>query len=82
MKLCPSEDEAQLSATEVAVNHLEIVDADLGFAFGVSGMEMREAVIVEEHRDRDPEEAADSRHYFMMAGSAAPKQGLQPQARS
>jgi hypothetical protein len=30
-------------------------------------MEMREAVVVEEHRDRDPEEAAYRRHEPIMA---------------
>lgn len=54
MELCPGEDETELPASKGAVHHLEIVDPDLGFAFGVAGMEMREAVIVEEHDDGDP----------------------------
>ena len=35
---------------------------DLGLAARIAGMEMRKSVIVEVHRDRDPEEAADRRH--------------------
>lgn len=53
MKLGPGEDEAELPATQVAVDDLEVVDADLRFSFGMACMEMGEAVIVEEHRDRD-----------------------------
>lgn len=33
---------------------LQVVDSDLGFSFGMAGMEMWEAVIVEEHDDDDP----------------------------
>jgi hypothetical protein len=47
MKLCPGEDEAELSSAQAAVDDLEVVDSDLGFAFGVTCMEMREAMIVE-----------------------------------
>ena len=71
MELGPCENEAELPATQAAVNDLEVVDPDLGFAFSVTGMEMREAVIVEEHRDRDPEEAAYRRHELIMALAAA-----------
>jgi hypothetical protein len=71
MKLGPGEDEAELPATEVAVDYLEVVDPDLGFVFSVTGMEMREAAIVEEHRDRDPEEAAYRRHGSIMARAPA-----------
>jgi hypothetical protein len=67
MELGPGENEAELPATQVAVDDLEVVDPDLGFTFSVTGMEMREAVIVEEHRDRDPEEAAYRRHELIMA---------------
>jgi hypothetical protein len=45
MELSPSEDEAELSAAEVAVDDLEIVDAHLRFSFGMTGMEMREAMV-------------------------------------
>jgi hypothetical protein len=34
-------------------------------------VEMWEAMIIEEHRDRDPEEAAYGRHEFIMARAAA-----------
>jgi hypothetical protein len=67
MELSPSEDEAELSAAKVAVDDLEIVDADLRFSFGMAGVEMREAMIVEEHCDRNPEEAAYRRHERIMA---------------
>lgn len=62
MKLSPGEDESELSSSEIAIDDLKVVDADLGFSFGVTRMEMREAMIIEEHRDRDPEEATDRRH--------------------
>jgi hypothetical protein len=62
VELSPSEDEAELAAAQVAVDHLEIVDADLRFSFSMAGMEMREAMVVEEHRDRDPIEAANRWH--------------------
>ncbi len=66
MKLCPRKDESQLSATEVAVHELQVVDSDLGLSFRVASMEVREAVIVEEHDDGDPKEAADCRHASIM----------------
>lgn len=66
MKLCPREHEAQLAAGEGVVDDFEIVDADLGFARGVAGMEVRIPVVVEEHRDHDSEEAADRRHAAIM----------------
>lgn len=71
MELGPREYEAELAAAEVAVDHLKVVDPDLGFAFSVARMEVREAVIVEEHRDRNPEEAADRGHELIMARVAA-----------
>lgn len=71
MELCPGEDESQLAATEVAVHDLEVVDSDLGFSFGMASMEMREAVIVEEHDDGDSEEAADRRHIAIMPSASA-----------
>jgi hypothetical protein len=64
MELCPSEDESQLTTTEVAVHDLQVVDPDLGFSFPMASMEMRKAVVVEEHDDGDPKEAADRRHAF------------------
>jgi hypothetical protein len=66
MKLCSGKDESQLSTTEVAVHDLQIVDSDLGFSFRMASMEVREAVIVEEHDDGDPKEAADRRHASIM----------------
>jgi hypothetical protein len=54
MKLGPGENEAELPATQVAVDDLEVVDPDFGFAFGMARVEMWEAMIIEEHRDRDP----------------------------
>ena len=71
MKLSPGEDEAELPATQVAVNDLEVVDPDLGFAFGMARVEMWEAMIIEEHRNRDPEEAAYRRHGSIMARAPA-----------
>lgn len=71
MELCPGEDESQLATTKGAVHDLQVVDSDLGFAFRVAGMEMREAVIVEEHDDGDPKEAADRRHGAIMPPAPA-----------
>jgi hypothetical protein len=67
MKLSPGEDESELSSSEIAIDDLKVVDADLGFSFGVTRVEMREAMVIEEHRDRDPEEAAYRRHGRIMA---------------
>lgn len=72
----PGEHEAQLPPAEVAVDDFEVVDADLRFSFGMAGVEMREAVIVKEHRDRDPEEATDCRHRPIMARAAAARPSL------
>lgn len=43
----------------------------LGFTFGVAGMEVREAVIIEEHDDGDSKEAADRRHAPIMPTASA-----------
>ena len=40
MKLGPGENKAELATTEVAVDDLEVVDPDLGFAFGMARVEM------------------------------------------
>jgi hypothetical protein len=71
MELCPGEDESQLATAEVAVHDLEVVDSDLGFSFGMASMEVREAVIVEEHDDGDSKEAADRRHASIMHTASA-----------
>lgn len=75
MELRPGEDESQLAATEVAVHDLEVVDSDLGFSFGMASMEVGEAVIIEEHDDGNPEEAADRghapNHAYGIGGSSA-----------
>ena len=44
-----------------------LVDAHLRAAMSVPGVEMRMAVIVVVHPDRDPEEAADRRHDHNVA---------------
>jgi hypothetical protein len=48
-----------LAAREAAPDHLERVDTNFRFALSVTGMEVRRAVVVEVHRDHDPEEAPD-----------------------
>lgn len=58
----PREDEAQLPAPEGALDHLQCVDADLGVAVRVAGMEVLWAVIVVLHRDHDPKETTDRGH--------------------
>ena len=52
---------ARTAATppKAALDHLHGVDADLRAALGVASMEVRWPVIVEVHRDHDPEEATD-----------------------
>lgn len=40
MELRPREHEAQLPSRETAVDHLEVVDADLGLSLCVAGMEV------------------------------------------
>lgn len=83
MELCPGEDESQLATTEVAVHDLQVVDPDLGFPFRMASMEVREAVIVEEHDDDDPEEAADrghgANHARDIGGSSADRADLSGQ---
>jgi len=71
MELCPGEDESQLAATESAVHDLKVVDSHFGFAFGMASMEVGEAVIVEEHDDGYPKEAADRRHASIMPAASA-----------
>ena len=61
--------QAQLTAAEAAVDHLKVVDADLRFSFGMARVEVRKAVIVEEHCDRDPKEAAYRWHEAIMGVS-------------
>ena len=70
MKLGAREYESELPAAERAVHDLEVVDADLRLAVRVPRVEVRKAVIVVEHRDDDPEEAADRRHLQMIASTA------------
>lgn len=67
MELRPRGHEAQLPSRETAVDHLEVVDADLGLSLCVAGMEVWMPVVVEEHRDHDSEEAADRWHVAIMA---------------
>jgi hypothetical protein len=62
MELGPSKYESQLPSPQAVVDDFQIVDAHLGFTVGVKGMEVREAVIVEEHSDCDPMETADRWH--------------------
>jgi hypothetical protein len=59
MQLRPGEHESQLAASQAAVDHLERVDPNLRAALRMSRMEMRWTVVLEEHGDRYPEEAAD-----------------------
>jgi hypothetical protein len=42
--------------------HSERAYLNLGFCIGVAGVEVRDAVILEVHPDRDAEEAADCGH--------------------
>ena len=78
MELCPGEDESQLAAAEVAVHDLQVVDSHLCFSFGMASMEVREAVIVEEHDDGYPKEAADRRHFLIMPTASAVRVQTKP----
>jgi hypothetical protein len=61
MQFRPGEHEAQLSPSQAAVDYLERVDPHLRASLRVPGMEMRRAVVVEEHRtSRLPTAAAAS----------------------
>jgi hypothetical protein len=62
MKLSPSKYESQLSLRKIALDDVERVEPDFGGPIGVTGMEVRRPVIVEEHRDHYSEEAADRWH--------------------
>jgi hypothetical protein len=52
----PGEHQPQLAATERGLDRLQRVDPNLRASVCVAGVEMGRAVIVEEHRDDDPEE--------------------------
>ena len=73
------EAQAQLATTQRAFQHLQSVDPHLGAAVGVPRMKVRRTVVVEEHRDHDPEEAADRRHDEILAPQTRPV--FQPRAR-
>jgi hypothetical protein len=71
VQLSPGKHEAQLPPPEAAVDHLERVDSNLRGSIGVASVEVRRAVVIEVHRDHDPEEAADCRHGQMFPLEAA-----------
>jgi hypothetical protein len=62
MKLRPCENQPPLLPAKAAVDDLDLVDPDSRAPIRVPGMEVWAAMVVVVHRDRDPEEAADSRH--------------------
>ena len=66
----PRKHEPQLPTTEGGLNRLKRVDPNLCGAVHMACMEMRRAVIVEVHRNHDPEEAADRRHGADAAAQA------------
>jgi hypothetical protein len=63
MQLCPGEHQPKLADREGALDHLDLIKANLGAGAGVPRVEMRKAVIIEIPRDHDPVEAADRRHH-------------------
>jgi FMN-dependent NADH-azoreductase len=71
MELRPGEYEPQLAPAEAALDDLESVDPYLRRSVGMSGVKVRRAVIIEVHRDHDPEEAADRRHEESFSRAAA-----------
>lgn len=62
MQLSPCQHEPKLATRQRALDDLKRVDTNLCAALRVTGVEVRGAVIVEEHCDRDPEEATNCRH--------------------
>lgn len=76
MQLSPTEDEAQLAATKRVVHHLEVVDPHLRLAIRMAGMKMRMTMVVEVHRDRDAEEAADRGHMYILKAAPAGSSGF------
>ncbi|MGA8744592.1 MAG: hypothetical protein WB507_01860 [Solirubrobacterales bacterium] len=46
VELCPRQDETQLAARQAALDHLQLIDTNLGLALGMAGMEMRVAMVV------------------------------------
>jgi hypothetical protein len=69
VQFSPRHDETNVSATERAVNQFECVNADLRLAVSMKRMEVRRVVIVEVHRDHEPEKAADRRHLYIVAAT-------------
>ena len=70
MQLGPREYQSKLPTREAAGDHFHRVDPYLRNPFRVPRMEMRCPVIVEEHRDHDPEEPADRRHAGIVPWAA------------
>lgn len=66
MQLRPRHDEANVPATERAVDQLERIDTDLRLAIGMQGMKVRRVMIVEVHRDDEPEKATNRRHVHIV----------------
>jgi hypothetical protein len=75
MKLGPSQNEAELTAREIALNRLQGVDPDFGVTVSMLSVEMRVPVIVVEHPDRDPEKAAYAGHGGESSSSSRPLMG-------
>src|SRR5712691_6692479 len=70
MQLGPRQHQSKLPAPKAAVDHLHRVDPYLRACSRVTGMEMRRPVIVEEHRDHNPEETTDRRHVEIVPRAA------------
>jgi hypothetical protein len=62
MELGPGEGQALLASGKRAVHRFQRVDPGPRLAACVASVEVRGVVVVEEHRNHDPEEAADRRH--------------------
>jgi hypothetical protein len=62
MKLRPSHHQPKLPDLEVAVDHLDLIKAHLRARAGVPRTTVRETVVIEEHHNYDPGEAADRWH--------------------
>ncbi len=62
MHLGPREYKPELSTRKVASQHLQRVDLDLGAVSRGARMEVGRPVVIEVHRDREPEKAAYCRH--------------------
>ena len=82
MQFRPCEHKPKLPDLEIALDHLDLVNAHLRARARVPRVEVRKAVVIEIHRDHDPVEAADRRHSADAAASSGRKPRMLPPSAS